>query len=118
MAKGNKGFKVVKILYVLHVLLMLAAGVAWIVSCVSDDLPEALRVLCILAALPVLLGRFLFIPYIVGAVLTGFYIHGLRKWDRSSGTVTLFVVLLVLSIVGYVVMELLFANMIDGLMSV
>ena len=85
---------------------------------VAEDLPEPLMWLSVIVALPVLLGRFLFIPYIVGAVLTGFYIHGLRKWDRSSGTVILFVVLLVLSIVGYVVMELLFANLIDGLMSV
>ena len=118
MTKGNKGFKVVKILYILHVLLLLAAGGAWVVFQVAEELPEPLMWLSVIVALPVLLGRFLFIPYIVGAVLTGFYIHGLRKWDRSSGTILLFVILLVLSIVGYVVMELLFANMIDGFMSV
>ncbi len=118
MAKDNKRFKVVKILYIIHVISLLAAGLAYVVSSVTDDLPIPFMVLFLVLALPVLLGRILFIPYIAGAVLTGFYIHGLRKWDRSSGTVILFVVLLVLNIVGYVVMELLFANMIDGFMSV
>lgn len=118
MTKDNKRFKVVKILYIIHVILLMAAGLAYIVSSVTDDLPTPVMVLFVIIALPVLLGRILFIPYIAGAVLAGFYIYGMRKWDRSSGTVILFVVLLVLNIVGYVVMELLFANMIDGFMSV
>lgn len=118
MAKDNKRFKVVKIIYIIHVISLLAAGLTYVVSSVTDDLPIPVMVLFLVLALPVLLGRILFIPYIAGAVLTGFYIYGMRKWDRSSGTVILFVVLLVLNIVGYVVMELLFANMIDGFMSV
>jgi hypothetical protein len=112
--KGNKSFIAVKVIYILHDIMLLPFIIVSLYKAAGMDVSDIPSILMLLLAIPaaiVTFARLLFIPYIVGVLLTFLYILGLTKKERSRRDIILFVVLLILCIWGSAFIESAYAGM-------